>query len=112
MSIPADAWPAGDLLSWHDDEQRLVWDFTTEPHSSRPYTDEENAAADERETQRVAEGNRVTLTERARAALAGNADFLALTSPTNVQTLAQVRALTRQMNAVIRLVVGDLSSDT
>ena len=108
--IPDDAWPAGNRVSWHDDDARVMWDFTTEPHSSRPYSDEENTAADERDAQRVLDGNRVTLTERARTALAGNRDFLDLATPTNAQTLAQVRALTKQMNVVIRLIVGDLTS--
>jgi hypothetical protein len=41
----------------------------------------------------------------AQQAIADNATFLALASPTNAQTLAQVRALTRQMNRVIRRLV-------
>lgn len=43
-------------------------------------------------------------------ALANNRDFLALASPTNAQTLAQVRALTRQMNALARLAAGKLDT--
>lgn len=49
---------------------------------------------------------------RARAALAGNATYLALATPSNAQNTAQVRALTRQINALIRLVVAaDLLTD-
>lgn len=107
--IPDDAWPAGDRLSWADDEARLVWDFTAEPHESRPYTAEENAAADAREVEAVAESNRETLIAQARAALAANRAFLATGTPTVAQNGAQIKALTRQMNAVIRLLVGDLS---
>lgn len=43
---------------------------------------------------------------RARQALVDNASFLAVASPTNAQTLAQVRRLTRQHNAIIRLLAA------
>lgn len=49
---------------------------------------------------------------KARNALTTNATFLALAAPTNAQTLAQVRALTRQMTALVRLLLrGDLLDD-
>lgn len=108
--IPEDARPHGDRISWADDEGRAVWDFSTDPYTTRPYSEAENIEADIRAAAAVVAANRSTLTGQAMAALAGNRDFLALASPTNAQTLAQVKALTRQMNAVIRLLVGDLSS--
>ena len=46
------------------------------------------------------------LLDKANAALAANATFLAIASPTNAQVLAQTRLLTRQVNARIRLVRG------
>jgi hypothetical protein len=46
--------------------------------------------------------NQDALIARAPIALANNAAFLALASPTNLQTLAQVQALTRQIDALIR----------
>ena len=52
------------------------------------------------------DGNRTLLFQRAQAALAVNADFLALGSPTNAQTLAQVRAVTKECSALIRLLLG------
>lgn len=51
---------------------------------------------------------RSTLAGKARAALAANATFLALASPTNAQVVAQVQRLTRENNALIRLVVAAL----
>lgn len=43
---------------------------------------------------------------KARQALTNNAAYLALATPTNAQNAAQVKALTRQINALIRLLVG------
>ena len=53
--------------------------------------------------QSFAVGEHAQLLALAKAALNTNATFLALASPTNAQVLAQVRSLTRQINALIRL---------
>jgi hypothetical protein len=58
----------------------------------------------------TAAANHATLVGRARDALAENATFLAIGSPTNAQALAQIQALTRQVNAVIRLLARQLDS--
>lgn len=84
--IPDDAWPAGDRLEWSDDETRTHHDFLNE--STRDYTDEENAAADEREAVKAERDSHAALTDQARA-------FLALNSPTDSQVRDQLRALTR-----------------
>lgn len=54
------------------------------------------------------EGNahRETIKAQAAQALDTNRTFLALASPTNAQTLAQVKALTRQNVGIIRLVLN------
>lgn len=54
--------------------------------------------------------NRQTIEDQAEAALDTNATFLDLTSPTNAQILAQVKALTRQNQGIIRLVLGRLET--
>lgn len=56
--------------------------------------------------------NRSSIEQRARDALTTNAAFLAITSPTNTQVVAQVRALTRQVNGLARLTLGELDQDT
>jgi len=48
------------------------------------------------------------LMSKARQALATNAAYLALGAPTNAQNLNQIRTLTRENNALIRLMLGAL----
>ena len=54
------------------------------------------------------------LTARMRQAFSANATFLAIASPTTAQVATQAKALTRQVNALLRIQLGDLStvSDT
>ena len=65
------------------------------------------AALDEYVANSVAEAlaitNRAALVAKATAAVAGNAAFLAIASPTQVQSLAQIKALTKQVTALIKL---------
>lgn len=54
-----------------------------------------------------AERDAVTaLLTKASNAIASNVTYLAIASPSNAQVAAQVRALTRQVNALMRLVAG------
>ena len=54
--------------------------------------------------------NLPTLLDRAGQALANNQAFLAIGAPTNAQVVSQVQALTRQVNALVRLQLGQLDS--
>lgn len=85
----------------------------------RPFTDAENAAADDRLVDATRQTNRAALLAKARTAFTNNAAYLAKVTAgtaTNADHIAQVPALTRQMQGVIRLIVGsdllDATDDT
>lgn len=54
--------------------------------------------------------NLQTLRSKAQTALSNNQTFLGIASPTNAQAVAQVQALTKQVDTLIRLVCGQLNS--
>ncbi len=56
----------------------------------------------------AAQTNGTTIRSQANTALDSNRTYLAIVSPTATQVAAQVRALTQEMNGVIRLVLGKL----
>lgn len=60
--------------------------------------------------QAVRDGNAKTLRDQAAAAMTTNTAFLAITTPTNAQVLAQTKALTKQNQALIRLATGLLDA--
>ena len=95
-----------------DDATRLYtkWDSAGVQVEQRPYTEEENTRADAEAVTNTAERNREAIEAKAKAAITANNNFLALSSPTNAQTLAQVKVLTRENTALIRLVLGELNS--
>lgn len=96
----------------------LIVDCSSGTTSATPMTAEEQAERDaaaqqqaERDQVEAArEANRATLEQRATQALMTNATFLALASPSNSDVIAQVRALTRECSAVIRLHLRRLES--
>ena len=103
----------GKLREQWDDTSRTftAWGDDGEISEARSYTDAENMAADQRLAEQTARSNvQANLLAKMETALAGNMDFLALASPTQAQAVAQVRALTRQMNAAMRYVTNRFDS--
>lgn len=58
----------------------------------------------------IAETNKRSLEAKSNTALTANATYIAIASPTNAQTTAQVKALSRQNNALIRLLLKKLDT--
>lgn len=58
----------------------------------------------------IAETNKRSLEDKATQAIELNNTYLARTSPTAAQTTAQVKLLTRENNAIIRLLLKKLDS--
>lgn len=101
---------SGITRQWWDDATRTYheYDAAGVETLARPYTTEENADADTRATEATEATNESTLIDKARTALTNNANFLAIASPTTAQAVTQVKALTRQVNALIKLKIRDL----
>ena len=102
--------PGGAVEQRWDDGPRLYTDFRPNPDFVRAYTVAENADADARLEQATEEANSADLLAKAKAAVSNNLTFLAIASPTNAQNAAQLKALTRQVNALIKLTVRDLAT--
>lgn len=95
------------IESW-DDETRTYTREEDGVKTTRPYTTEENIIADREQVYVMAQRNKATIEDQAATALGTNATFLAIASPTNAQIAAQVKALTRQNNGIIRLILNKL----
>lgn len=92
-----------DRAAWAAYRQALrdLPDTTTDPRQAlwpTPPAGPHDTAAD----------NDATIRAQAANALTANRTYAALASPTAAQTTAQVKALTRQNNAIIRLLLGKL----
>jgi hypothetical protein len=78
----------------------------------RPATAAELAAIQVDTATEQQQSNANTLRQQASNALATNQTYLGLGTPTNAQVAAQVRALTQQVDALIRLVVDQFDATT
>lgn len=95
--------PADTADTTHERSVELLDGTPTVVWAARAKTPDELAA-------QTAEANRTTIEQQARTALNGNAAFLAIATPTAAQNAAQIKALTRQVNGLIRLVLGQLDA--
>jgi hypothetical protein len=102
----------GVLREKWDDVARAytAWNAAGAQTSTRAYTAAENAAADAEAARRIGTSNKVTIESQVAAAITANKAYVALASPTNAQTTAQVKALSRQVNGVMRLLTGQLDA--
>jgi hypothetical protein len=102
----------GVLRERWDDVARLVtlYDAGGAQTSQRAYTAAEIADRAARAAAETARTNRTTIEAQVAAAITANKAYVALASPTNAQTTAQVKALSRQVNGVMRLLTGQLDA--
>jgi hypothetical protein len=91
--------PADTPTHTHDRSVELVAGVPTVVWTQRPKTQTEI----DNETEQT---NAQTIRQQAEAALAANNTFLGLGTPTNAQNEAQLVAITRQVNKLIRLAVN------
>lgn len=95
--------PADTATTYHQQSYALVGGVPTTVWTPTPKTAEQQAAD-------TAATNGATIRTQAATALDTNATYLAIAAPTNAQIAAQVKALTRQSNGLIRLTIGQLDS--
>lgn len=99
---------------------RERWDDGTRTHtrfdaggkqtSVRPYSPGEVESLTAAAARQVPIDNRATIEAQAATALAANKAFVAIAAPTNAQNAAQIKALTRQSNGIIRLLLNRLDA--
>lgn len=106
--------PFNNMVELWDDTTNTYYNYITGESVSRPFTQEEIDFFTMQAQKDTISRNMESVLTKITAALGSNSTFLALATPTNAQTLAQVKALTRQMNALMRFVGNKLDtlSDT
>ncbi|MFJ6729981.1 hypothetical protein ACIQPQ_34290 [Streptomyces sp. NPDC091281] len=118
MASTDDDPPPASIVEQRDASALEQWDLAERVYrrwdcgalvEERPFTAAENGSADQQVSDTARQANRAVLLERARTAFTANAAYLAKVAAgtaTNVDHLAQVPALTRQTQALVRLIVG------
>jgi hypothetical protein len=89
-----------------------TWDTNGTVLVQRTLTAQEATALAAQDAAATASANEALLRSRAQQAITNNTTYLGITTPSNAQVVAQVAALTRQNNAIIRLVIGQLDATT
>lgn len=95
--------PADTATDTFDRSVQLVNGTPTVVWTQRPMTADELANS-------TAQTNRTTIQQQAKNALANNRTFLGIATPNNAQALAQIQALTRQNQGIIRLLLNQLDA--
>lgn len=93
---------------WDTAAGYTAWDTAGVVITQRALTSQEAAALAAQDAGAATTANGDTLRSQAAQALAANRTYVALASPTNAQVAAQVKALTRQNNGIIRLLLNQL----
>lgn len=90
------------------------WDANGNQLEQRALTASEIASLAAQESSATGLQNRTQLISKATQALTANATYLGIGTPTAAQNAAQVKSLTRQVNALLRIELQELSdvSDT
>jgi hypothetical protein len=103
----------GILRKWWDDATRTYheYDEVAVETLARPYTAAENADADARALAATRQANLQKIYTAMGNARTNNTTFLGIASPANAQVVAQVQALTRQNNGIMRVIYGLLNGD-
>lgn len=102
----------GRKIEEHDDTTRIVtrWDHSGKVIESRPYTAREDEIADRETGRRLLVGNRGFIEGQVRAFLAANGpsrQYLDASSPTQAQTVAQMKRNTRALFALLKFHFGE-----